>query len=161
MANGLGSIAATQRDPAAMARALLHANVYSGRIRWFESRYVVPAAGGPIVGERITWGRLPTRAKVVPLLSRMQWSAGAASSTLTVGDEVTTNRYLAATSVTAAGGSLLTDPSGAPLLYEVTSGVQDTDPNPPNVDNVIVSVVAGAALQAGQAITLRLAYVID
>jgi len=164
MPNIDSQLAAQQRDPARAAAALIHANVVGAKIRWFEARAVVPTAGGPGVGERIVWGRiLPPRAKLIPHLTRLQWTAGAASSTVTVGDEVTTNRYLAATSVTTAGGSPMTDPAGAPLLPEVTQGDEGQlgNPNNPLSDRVLVSVVGGAALAAGQALVLRGAYVVD
>ena len=64
------------------------ANKQTGALRIFEASYTVPASGGPAVGEKIVWGKLPPKARILGNLSRLRWSAGAASSTLNLGDIV-------------------------------------------------------------------------
>jgi hypothetical protein len=138
------------------------ANKMGGRIRIFEATEVVPVGGLPIA-DRIVWGKLPVRARVLGYLSRMRWNAGAASSTLNLGDNVNAARHLAATSVATSATATLDVADVGGASFETT----DDSANAANgyvsaTDNcTLISVVAGAALQAGQVITLRVAYVCD
>lgn len=153
MANGLGSIATNN---AAVPATKNKVNQLGGRIRIFESTYTVPAAGGPAIGETITWGDLPVGARVLGHLSRLRWSAGAASSTLNLGDAASAARHLAATAVTTAGTATPDAAEVNGASFEVTDGSTAATNNAR-----LISTVAGAALQAAQVITLRVAYVLD
>lgn len=153
MASGLGTIATNN---AATPPTRNKVNQLHGRVRFFESTYTVPASNGPIIGETITWGSLPLGARVLGHLSRLRWSAGAASSTLNLGDAASAARHLAATAVTTAG-------SATPDVAEVGgASFEVTDVSTAATNNgTLISTVAGAALQAAQVINLRVAYVLD
>ncbi len=153
MASGLGTIATNN---AATPTVRNKVNQLHGRIRFFESTYTVPASNGPAIGETITWGSLPLGARVLGHLSRLRWSAGAASSTLNLGDAASAARHLAATAVTSAGSATpdVAETNGA--SFEVTD-VSTAATN----NGTLISTVAGANLQAAQVITLRIAYVLD
>jgi len=138
------------------------ANKQGGRLRLMEATYTVPV-GGLAIGDKIVWGKLPTKARLLGYLSRLRWSAGAASSTLNLGDNVSAARHLAATSVTSAG-------SATPDAAEVNGGSYETSDDSNSVansfastvdDSTLISTVAGAALPAAQVITLRAVYVQD
>jgi hypothetical protein len=144
------------------AAGRIKANKQGGRIRLFEATYTVPAGGLPIA-DKIVWGKLPVRARTLGFDGRLRWSAGAASSTLNLGDNVSAARHLAATSVASAG-------SATPDAAEANGASFETSDDSANLANgfvsatddcTLVSVVAGAALQAGQVITLRIPYVCD
>lgn len=139
----------------------LKANKQGGRIRIFEATYTV--AGTVAVGDKIVWGKLPVKARTLGHMARLRWSAGAASSTLNLGDNVTAARHLAATAVTTAG-------SATPDAAEVGGASFETSDDSNSVANgftsttddcTLISTVAGATLQAGQVITLRMPYVCD
>ena len=121
------------------------ANKMHGRLRIFESTFTVPA--GTAIADTITWGEIPAGSRVFPHLSQMQNGAGAASSTITLGDAGSGTRYLPATSVASAAVTALTASAGS---FEVTEATK-----------VLTSTVAGAGLQAGQVITVRLVYALD
>jgi len=140
----------------------IKANKQGGRLRVFEAVEVVPA-GGIAIADKIIWGKLPVGARVLGYLSRLRWSAGAASSTLNLGDNVTAARHLAATAVTTAG-------SATPDVADTGGASFETSNDSANAANgyvsatdncTLISAVAGAALQAGQVITLRVVYVCD
>lgn len=148
----------TLNPPASRVKA----NKLGGRLRLFEASYIVPA-GGIAIADKIVWGKLPVRARVLGYLSRLRWSAGAASSTLNVGDNVSAARHLAATAVTTAG-------SATPDAAEVGGASFESSDDTNSVANgftsttddcTLISTVAGAALQAAQVITLRVIYVQD
>jgi hypothetical protein len=153
MANGLGTIATNN---ATTPPTKNKANTLGGRVRFFESTYTVPASNGPIIGETITWGTLPIGARVLGHLSRLRWSAGAASSTLNLGDAASAARHLAATAVTSAGSATPDAAEANGATFEV-SDVSSAATN----NGTLISTVAGAALQAAQVINLRVAYVVD
>lgn len=140
----------------------LKANKMGGRIRLFEASYTVPT-GGIAVGDKIVWGKLPTKARILGYLSRLRWSAGASSSTLNLGDNTSAARHLGATAITTAG-------SATPDAAEVGGASVETSDDTASVANgfvsstddcTLISTVAGATLQAAQVITLRIAYVQD
>jgi hypothetical protein len=139
------------------------ANKQHGRIRLFEASYTVPASSGPGIGDKIFWGKLPLGARVLGHLSQLNFAAGAASSTLNLGDNVSAARHLAATSVASAGTATPQAQSASGASFE-TSDDSNSVANSfgSTTDNcTLVSVVAGAALGAGQVITLRMAYTLD
>lgn len=135
----------------------LKVNRYHGRVRFIEMAATVPASNGPGIGEDIVFGSVPRGARIIPHLSRLDFSAGAASSTLAIGDPSNTSRYLAATAVNAAGNATLTTPANAAALYETVNDTEGATAN----DCLIRGRVAGAALGAGQVFALRLAYTMD
>lgn len=130
------------------------ANKQGGRLRYFESTYVAPASGTPQIADTIEWGRLPVGARIIPHLSRIDWSAGTASCTLNLGDTASAARHLAATAITTAGNAALTTPANAAATFETSDASNGTTDN-----TKLVSTVAGAAIAANQVITLRVAYV--
>lgn len=83
------------------------ANKLGGRIRFAEFVFVVPAATLAIA-DKIVWGKLPQHAKIINHLCKMIWTAGTASSTLNLGDNIQAARHMAATSVAAAGSAVPT-----------------------------------------------------
>jgi len=140
----------------------IKANKQGGRIRLFEATYTVPAGGLP-VADKIVWGKLPVRSRVLGYLGQLRWSAGAAASTLNLGDNVSAARHLAATAVTNAGSAVPSVAGTDGASFETS----DDTAGPGNAfvsatdDCTLISTVAGAALQAGQVITLRVPYVCD
>lgn len=150
MANGNGSLAAAR---AAFPQTLTKPNLQGGDIQVFISTYTVPASGGPGIGEYISWGFLPFGARLMPG-TKLYFAAGAASSTLNLGDPVTPARYLAATSVAAAGSAVAEAQFANGALFDVAV----VKPGDATDQSELRSVVAGAALQAGQVITLVAQY---
>lgn len=139
----------------------IKANKQHGRIRLFEATYTV--AGTVAVGDKIIWGKLPEGARVLGHLGQLSWSAGAASSTLNLGDNVTAARHLAATAVTTAGSAVPQAQSAGGASFETTDDSNSVANGFTSAtDNcTLISTVAGATLQVGQVITLRLPYVTD
>ena len=83
------------------------ANTLGGRIRVLESVFVAPASGAaPAIADRIIWGKLPVRARLLPHLGLLQFTAGTASCTLNLGDNIVPARHLAATAITSAGSAV-------------------------------------------------------
>lgn len=150
MANGNASLAAAR---ASLPQSLVKGNQQDGEARAFVSTYTVPATGGPIVGEYISWGFLPLGARLLPG-AKIYFSAGAASSTINLGDPASAARYMAATAVTAAGNATAEAQfaSGGLAEVDVVAPGQATD------KSELRSTVAGAALQAGQVLTLVALY---
>lgn len=102
------SVEQTIINPPSYGQPLLNrvpANKLGGRLRFAEFSYVVPAATLAIA-DKIVWGKLPLKARIIGHLSKMVWTAGTASSTLNLGDNVVAARHLAATSVAAAGSAV-------------------------------------------------------
>lgn len=148
---------ANGNNPATRVRA----NKQHGSIRFFEASYTV--SGTVAVADKIVWGSLPRRARILGYLSRLRWSAGAASSTLNLGDNASAARHLAATSVTSAGSATpdVADVGGASFETSDDSANATNNFTSATDDCTLISTVAGATLQAAQVITLRVAYVTD
>jgi hypothetical protein len=147
MATFNASISAAQATGAAQSLKPQSRDL-SGKIRYMLSTLTVPV-GGIAIADVVSWGSIPKGARVL-WGSKMYFAAGTASSTLNLGDAVTPARYLAATSVATAGS---VQPE-AHLANGASYVTLDTTQE-------IRSVVAGAALLAGQVITLHLVYVQD
>lgn len=140
------------------------ANKFNGRIRFFEATFTAPASGVlPAIGDKIVWGKLPTKARVIGHLSKLYWSTGTASCTLNLGDNVSAARHLAATAITTAGGAV-------PEAAAASGAVFETSDDSNNVSNsfgsttddcTLISVVAGAQIANNQVLTLKVAYVTD
>lgn len=128
----------------------MKANRVHGRIRMFESIFVAPSAGAaPAIADKIIWGRLPVRARLLGHLGRLDFNAGTAACTLNVGDQFVAARHLAATAINAAGTAT---PSAA--VFSNTS-LADTTINSPVLTNVksigaytIGDLVTGAGIAA-------------
>ena len=139
----------------------IKANRLNGRIRVATFTYTV--AGTVAVADKIVWGKLPVKARPLGHLGRLEWSTGAASSTLNVGDNVSAARHLAATAVTTAGSAVPTAASANGAIFE-TSDDSNSVANSfgsTTDDCTLISTVAGATLQVGQVITLTMPYVQD
>ncbi|WP_353094307.1 hypothetical protein [Methylibium sp.] len=151
MADGIASVQAART---AVPFNPVRTNQFGGEVQVLISTYTVPASVGPAIGESITWGTLPQGARLLPNTA-LFWSAGAASSTLNLGDRAAPARYLAATAVTTAGTAAAAAAYAAGALPEVTV----LTPGVATDQSELRSVVAGANLQAGQVITLVAFYV--
>jgi hypothetical protein len=85
-------------------------NQSGGRIRYAEMQFVAPSSGtAPAIGDKIIWGRLPVKARIIAALSRILYNAGTASCTANLGDQFLATRYLAATAINAAGSTALSE----------------------------------------------------
>jgi len=100
--------------------------VNHGKLRVAEWTYRAPTSGtAPAIADKIVWGKLPVRAKILGHLSILQWSAGTALCTLNVGDNIVPARHLAATAVTAAGTAV---PNAAALTKTCTCDTVNGSP---------------------------------
>lgn len=132
----------------ALPQQLVKPNLQGADIQILVSTFTVPA-GGTAIGDKISWGLLPFGSRLMPG-TKLYFGAGAASSTLNLGDTVSQARYLAATSVAAAGNAVAEAHLANGALFEVTVAQQGLATD----QSELLSTVAGAALQAGQVITL-------
>jgi hypothetical protein len=149
MATVLASVSAAL---AALPQALVKPNQQGADIQILVSTYTVPAGGVPI-GDRISWGLLPFGARLMPG-TKLYFGAGAASSTINLGDTVSQARYLAATSVASAGSAVAEAQFANGALFEISVAQKGLATD----QSELLSTVAGAALQAGQVITLVAQY---
>jgi hypothetical protein len=152
MANQNATLAAAR---ASTPQALPTMNQQGGEVNVFFSTVTNPSAGGVAIGEYISWGFLPLGARV--LLGILTYSAGAASSTLNLGDPAIAVRYLAATSVTTAGNTVFTPATFANGLAGFVVSV--AAPGLATDQTELRSTCAGAGLQANQTLSLMLLYV--
>lgn len=122
----------------------LKATKLNGRLRHFESLFVAPASGAaPAIADKIIWGKLPVRSRVINHLSRLTWNTGTASCTINLGDNVTAARYLAATAINATGNVV-------PLVNElINAGTGNVTLG----SNVITALTSIGAFQVGANIT--------
>lgn len=122
----------------------LKANKLNGRLRYFESLFVAPASGtAPAIADKIIWGKLPVRSRVINHASKLYWNTGTASSTLNLGDNVSAARYLAATAITSTGNAV---PEANALINAGTGNVTLGS-------NVITGLTSIGAFQVGANIT--------
>ena len=120
-------------------------NALAGRLRVFEAVYVAPASGtAPAIADRIIWGKLPVRSRLMGHLAQLQWSAGTASCTLNLGDSLNAARHLAATAITTAGTAV---PNAASFLKVAVGDIT-------NGSNVILNCRPIGAFQVGDIITV-------
>lgn len=131
------------------------ANKQHGRVRVFEARYTVPAAGLAIA-DTITWGSLPVGARTLGNMGKLYFSAGTAASTLNLGDAASAARHLAATAINAAGSAVPEAANAAGAEFETSDGTSAATNN-----CTLISTVAGAGMPAGQVVLLRMPYVMD
>jgi len=118
------------------------------RIRYAVASYTVPASSIPTIADTIELFYLPKGARILPG-SKFFNSAGAASQTIAVGDSGTAGRYLAATSVTAAGSNLMEAHLASGAVYEEPAGA------------MILATVGGATLTAAAVLTFHFKYALD
>lgn len=152
MPNQNASVAANR---AAIPQVLTRGNQHGGEVRVFNSTYVNPATGGPVIGEHIVWGHLPRGARV--LRAVLTCSTGTAGSTINLGDPADTTRYSAAVPVAAAGTTTM-DP-----VATMAAGAAGFEVGVINVGGTtdqseLRSVVGGAAIAAGQLFNLTVYY---
>lgn len=130
-------------------------NQDGGRIRFKEFVFVAPASGtAPAIGDKIIWGKLPVRARLVGHLSKLVFNAGTASCTINLGDNLSAARHLAATAINAAG-------SAVPIVDEqINVGVMDDLVNSNVISNCkpagmfqVGSLITGTGIPAGTTIT--------
>jgi hypothetical protein len=131
-------------------------NRLNGRLRVLRAQYTVPAVP-PAIADTITWGPLPVGARTIGYLSQLNCGVGNALSTLNLGDVASVARHLAASSVATAALFVpnVAEVNGA--QFETSDGSTSATTNNCN----LISTVAGAALLAGQVITLTMVYVTD
>lgn len=113
---------------------------FHGKLRLFESVYRAPTSGAaPAIADKIIWGKLPVRAKIIGHLSQLQFNAGTASCTANLGDNIVAARHLAATAINAAGTAV---PNAAALTKTCTCDTVSGSP-------VLQFLNARGAIQAG------------
>jgi len=112
-----------------------------GRLRFMESQFIVPVAT-LLIGDKIMWGKLPLRSRLVGHLSRLVFTVGTASSTLNLGDAIQPARHMAATSIAAAGSAVPT------ASEQVVTGTATTVAG----SNVIYPTASFGAFQFGNLI---------
>lgn len=132
----------------AFPQTLVKPNAQGADVQVFISTFTVPA-GGLAIADVISWGFLPLGARLMPG-SAVFCAAGTASSTINLGDAVAPARYMAASSAAAAAKLPAEAQFASGALFEV--GV--VKPGDATDQSEIRSVVAGAALLAGQVLTL-------
>lgn len=137
---------------AALPQQLVKPNVQGADVQVLVSTYTVPVGGLPIA-DKISWGQLPLGARLMPD-TKVYCSVGAASSTLNLGDPVVPARYMAATSVATAGSAVAEAQFANGALFEVAVAQKGLATD----QSELLSTVAGAALLAGQVITLVAQY---
>lgn len=133
----------------------LKANKLNGRIRYFEATYTAPAAGtAPAIADKIIWGKLPVKARILGHLSKLYWTTGTASCTLNLGDSAVAARHLAATAITAAGGAI---PEAAAITQSTVADVTINTNTLTNVKSIggyqIGAIVTGTGIPAGTTVT--------
>jgi hypothetical protein len=157
MANFPADIQTTVDGPASGQPLVnrIKANRLNGRIRIFEALYRAPASGAnPAIGDKIIWGKLPAKARVLGHLSKLYWTTGTASCTLNLGDQFSAARHLAATAITTAGGAV---PEAAAIT---TTSVADVTINSLALTNVksigaytLGAAISGTGVPAGAYVT--------
>lgn len=133
----------------------MKANRFNGRIRYFEALYRAPTSGSlPAIADKIVWGKLPAKARILGHLSKLYWTTGTASCTLNLGDQFSAARHLAATAITTAGNAV---PEAAAIT---TTGVADVTINSTSLTNIksigafgVGDVISGTGITTGTYIT--------
>lgn len=133
----------------------LKANRVLGRIRLFSAVYRAPSSGtAPAIGDKIIWGKLPVKFRVLPHLSLLAYNAGTASCTINIGDQFLATRYLAATAINAAGTTVL---SGSIITQTCTADVTINSATLVNVKSLggftVGGILTGTGIPAGTYVT--------
>jgi len=122
----------------------LPSNKLGGRIRHAEFTFTAPASGtAPAIGDKIVWGKLPPKARILGHNSKLYWTTGTASCTLNLGDGQVAARHLAATAITTAGGAV---PEAAAITQSATANVTLGS-------NQLTAVTSQGAFQLGAIVT--------
>lgn len=133
----------------------LKTNQLNGRLRLFESMFVAPAAGAaPAIADKIIWGRLPTKARLIGHLTKLYWNTGTAACTINLGDSLLATRHVIATAINATGSVICDNAS----LTNTCIG--DVTINSAVVQNlkaigalIIGGIVTGTGIPAGTTVT--------
>jgi hypothetical protein len=122
----------------------LTSNKLGGRIRIAEFTYTAPASGtAPAIADKIIWGKLPTKARILGHLSKLYWTTGTASCTLNLGDSMVAARHLAATAITTAGNAV---PEASAITQSATATTTTGS-------NLLTAVTSIGAFQVGAIVT--------
>lgn len=120
------------------------ANKFGGRIRIAEFSYTAPSSGtSPAIADKIVWGKLPAKARILGHASKLYWTTGTASCTLNLGDGQVAARHLAATAITTAGGAV---PEAAAITQSATATTVLGS-------NQLTAVTSQGAFQVGAIVT--------
>lgn len=129
----------------------LKTNQLNGRLRLFESMFVAPSSGtAPAIADKIIWGRLPQKARILGHLTKLYWNTGGAGCTLNLGDSLLATRHVIATAINATG-SVICDNASL-----INTAVGDVTINSAVIQNVkaigafvIGCIVTGTGIPAG------------
>lgn len=122
----------------------MKASRVNGRVRIWESIFKAPSSGtAPAIGDKIIWGKLPVRARILGHLGLLNFNAGTASCTINLGDQFLATRHLAATAINAAGSAV---PNGA--IFSNTATVDNTSGS-----TVLFNVKSIGAFTVGDLVT--------
>lgn len=141
---------------ATVPQSYLKGNQQDGEMRVMRSTYTAPAASPPQIADVLQWGYLPKGAVVLQFY--LSYGAAGAGCTINLGDVQSAARYLAATSIAAAGNtgpSIPANQGSGGAAYEVAA----PGPGLTTDDSEIRSVVAGAAIAVNTVVNLVLTYV--
>lgn len=153
MANFLATLGINR---AAIPQVYNKGNQQDGEKRIFRSTYTAPASSPPQIADTITWGYLPKGAVVTGFY--FTYGAAGAGCTINLGDPQSAARYMAATSIAAAGNTGPSVPANlgsGGAAYEVAAPL----PGSSTDDSELRSTVAGAQIAVNTVINLVLEYV--
>lgn len=106
----------------------IKANRAGGRIRYAEFVYNQGATASANATDKVVMGTLPKGARVIGHMSKLYWTAGTASCTMSVGDSIQAARWVPAATDAATAGSVLFDTNtGAIGSLTHTTSVTTTD----------------------------------
>lgn len=133
----------------------LKTNQLNGRLRLFESMFVAPSAGAaPAIADKIIWGRLPQKARLIGHLTKLYWNTGTAACTINLGDSLLATRHVGATAINATG-SVICDAASL-----IGTAIADVTINSNVIQNVkaigaffIGGIVTGTGIPAGTTVT--------
>lgn len=118
--------------------------VLGGRVRYVCASYTVPGSGVPQVADTIELFYLEKGARILP--GSKMFNSASAGASVSIGDAGSATRYLAATSVNAAGSALIEAHLASGAVYEEPTGA------------MVIMTVSAAALTAAAVITCHFKY---
>lgn len=133
----------------------LKANKLNGRLRWFESMFVAPSSGtAPAIADKIIWGKLPQKSRILGHLSKLYWNTGTAACTINLGDSLLATRHVAATAINATGNVVVENQA------LINTAIGDVTINSNVIQNVKAigafipgCIVTGTGIPAGTTVT--------
>jgi hypothetical protein len=133
----------------------LKTNQLNGRLRLFESMFVAPSSGAaPAIADKIIWGRLPQKARIIGHLTKLYWNTGTAACTINLGDSLLATRHVGATAINATG-SVICDAASL-----INTAIGDVTINSNVLQNIkaigaffIGCIVTGTGIPAGTTVT--------